>query len=166
MKSSIKIEETVWKEKRGSVWKFFCPHCKIERRLPYRAQPGGFRQIFQVALTSAVFTIATSYWWQWKGVVVALPLWILFEVYYRIFVRSLLSCQNCGFDPYLFLRDHKLAKKEIEVYWSKKFEEHGIEGIKKESVVDALRRKYGLPMSDEQPPMAALEVPEATNKEL
>jgi hypothetical protein len=55
-----------------------------------------------------------------------IPLWTAFEVVYRIRARGVLSCELCGFDPYLFLTNENLARKEIESHWRKKFQEHGI----------------------------------------
>ena len=41
-------------------------------------------------------------------------------------MRAALPCQQCGFDPYLFLIDEEWAKKEVEQHWRKKFADHGI----------------------------------------
>ena len=38
----------------------------------------------------------------------------------------MLACPHCGFDPYLYLADVKLARQEIEEHWKRKFAEHGI----------------------------------------
>ena len=55
-----------------------------------------------------------------------MPFWAIFEVIYRWRTRALLPCKECGFDPYLYLIDPELAKKEVEDYWKKKFDDKGI----------------------------------------
>jgi hypothetical protein len=115
-----------WQQKYHQIWGFYCPLCKVERRIPYRPKPGGFRQISQVALTSALITIGLWKWLAWKGILSFLPLWTGFEVIYRSRVRAALICSSCGFDPYLFLSNEEKAKDEIETHWRKKFTEKGI----------------------------------------
>jgi hypothetical protein len=117
--------KSLWKEHGKEVWSFYCPQCKIPRRVPYRSKPG-LKHFSQIGLTAAVVTLATWPWFAWKGAVAFLPLWIVFEVLYRSRVRAALSCEQCGFDPILYLADVKSARREIEAHWKKKFEEKGI----------------------------------------
>lgn len=65
-------------------------------------------------------------YFSWKGVVSFIPFWTLFEMIYRIRVRTLLSCETCGFDPYLFRINLKKAGGEVEQHWRKKFAARGI----------------------------------------
>ena len=118
--------KSLWKDNSKDVWSFYCPQCKIPRRVPYRAKPGGFKHFSQLGLTAAVVTLGTWPWFAWKGAVVFLPIWIVFEVLYRSRVRAALNCEQCGFDPILYLADVKSARREIEAHWKKKFEEKGI----------------------------------------
>jgi hypothetical protein len=114
--------------KRDSLhepWQFYCPLCKTTRRLPERPRPNA-RHYFQVALTSAVFTLVTWPWFSWKGIVSFVPMWTIFEIIYRSRMRAALSCRNCGFDPYLFLIDVQKAKAEVDAYWRKKFADAGV----------------------------------------
>lgn len=118
--------KTVWQDASSKdIWAFYCPQCKIPRRVPYRPKPAP-KHYAQVVLTSVVFTLLTAGWFSWKGVVIFLPLWIGFEVVYRGRVRAALHCEQCGFDPVLYLVDVKRARREIEQHWKKKFEEKGI----------------------------------------
>ena len=117
---------TIWKPRYSNLWKFYCPVCKSDRRVPYRAKPGGFKQISQVFLTTAFLTLLTWPWFEWKGIVAIVPIWTVFEVYYRLSVRSALVCPHCGFDPYLYMVDVQKARSEMDVFWRKKFEEKGI----------------------------------------
>jgi len=116
--------------------------------------------IFQVILTAMICMLLTWPWMAWKGVVVVFPLWVVFEIYYRINLRSLIACERCGFDPYLFLQDNRLAKKEIEQYWARKCDEIGVAPLKKDDVVAALRKKYGLPQLDESAAGKTANLPE------
>lgn len=70
--------------------------------------------------------LATWNWFGWKGFVVFLPLWVIFETLYRSRVRAALNCEQCGFDPILYLVDVKRARREIEEHWKRKFAEKGI----------------------------------------
>jgi hypothetical protein len=119
------VSKSFWKERSSEIWSFFCPQCKIPRRVPYRAKPS-LKHYAQIGLTAAVFTLATWTWFNWKGIVVFLPLWVVFETLYRSRVRAALSCEQCGFDPILYLVDVKRARQEIEDHWKKKFAEKGI----------------------------------------
>jgi hypothetical protein len=70
--------------------------------------------------------LLTWTFFQWKGLVSFIPFWCIFEVIYRTRARATIYCKSCGFDPYLFLVDTELAKKEVDGHWRKKFEEKGI----------------------------------------
>lgn len=122
MEKSLK---TIWKEKSGQVWQFYCPLCRVPRRLPGPPRPTS-RHMIQIGLTSLVFMLATWSWFEWKGVVVFVPLWITFEVLYRVRVRRAAHCESCGFDPFLFMVDHGRARTEVENYWRNKLAEKGI----------------------------------------
>lgn len=106
-------------------WDFFCPKCRIERRVPLRSRPGGVH-VFQVLLTSLFLTLILWPVLDWKGILSFVPLWTVFEVVYRLRIRMAMPCSNCGFDPYLYLTDVKRARKEIEAFWRAKFAEKGI----------------------------------------
>jgi len=117
---------SLWREKKSDKsWSFYCPQCKVPRRVPYRPQPS-VRHYLQIGLTAVVFTLLTWNWFHWKGVVSFLPLWILFEIIYRTKLRAALNCECCGFDPVLYRVDVKRARREIEDHWKKKFEQKGI----------------------------------------
>lgn len=119
--------KSLWQEKTHShIWSFICPICRLKRQLPFHPKPGQPLHFFQVGLTSAFFTLLTWNWFNWKGLVSFLPFWAIFEVIYRWRTRALLPCKECGFDPYLYLIDPELAKKEVEDYWKKKFDDKGI----------------------------------------
>lgn len=59
-------------------------------------------------------------WWGFKGGWVFVPLWMIFETVYRLKARAQMACDQCGFDPYLFLADSDRAKEAIREFWKKK----------------------------------------------
>lgn len=105
---------------------FYCPLCRIKRRIPLKPNPTA-KHFAQVFLTAVVFMIATFSFFGFKGIVSFVPFWVVFEALYRMKVRALVPCQHCGFDPYLYLQDRHLAREEVELYWKTKFGEKGIE---------------------------------------
>lgn len=116
---------TYWRERNSKIWSFFCPQCRSPKRVAYRPKPEVSHYI-QVALTAVVFTLLSWHWFEWKGIVSFLPLWIAFEAVYRSKTRAALACSDCGFDPFLYLVDVKRARAEIESHWRKKFADKGI----------------------------------------
>ncbi len=118
--------KSIWKPMHKGVWQFFCPQCRTPQKLPYSPKPERMIRVFQVLLTAGIFTLLTWDWFEWKGIVSFFPFWAAFELVYRILIRSKLSCQSCGFDPYLYLSDVPRARAEIEHFWRKKFEAKGI----------------------------------------
>jgi hypothetical protein len=118
--------KTLWQPpSKGAPWSFFCPLCKIPRKLPTHPKPQP-RHFLQIFLTAAFFTVLTWKIFNWKGLVSFIPFWVVFEVIYRSRMRVALVCKKCGFDPYLFLIDSNLAKREVDLHWRKKLEEKGI----------------------------------------
>lgn len=80
----------------------------------------------QLVLATAFFVLATWYFFTWKGIIVFVPLAATYELIYRIRVRGMMECPHCGFDPYLYVVDAKVARREIEAFWKRKFDEKGI----------------------------------------
>ena len=119
-------KKSLWKGGPAQVYSFFCPLCSVNRRVPFRSRPGGVRQISQVLITAAFFTLITWEWFSWKGIVSFVPFWAVFEFSYRSRMRVSLKCQSCGFDPFLCLIDKDKAKVEIDAHWRQKFAEKGI----------------------------------------
>ncbi|MGK5081851.1 hypothetical protein WDW37_01000 [Bdellovibrionota bacterium FG-1] len=122
---SFKKAKIFWKDNSSSTWAFICPLCATQRKIPCQPQPTA-RHYAQMALTAAFFTLLTWYWFSWKGMVSFIPFWIIFEAIYRGRVRVAMRCPHCGFDPYLYLVDVKLARQEVESHWRKKFADKGV----------------------------------------
>ncbi len=103
-----------------SLYAYFCPLCKHPRATRIRPEIGTLRHYAQVALVTAVVTCALFPWLEWKGAVSFLPLWVIFELFYRSRLRESLKCTQCGFDPVLYIKDVGLARKEVEAFWSER----------------------------------------------
>jgi hypothetical protein len=115
----LDLSKTLWRAENRRFWQFYCPFCSVTRRLALspRPQPRHFAQVgvtslFLMALAWPLFGI--------KGGVVFFPLWVGFEVLYRMRVRAEMSCQECGFDPYLYLSDIPRARRQMEEFWRQK----------------------------------------------
>jgi len=109
-------EKSLWQEPSRKLWMYYCPHCAVQRRLSFSTKPQP-RHYAQVALTALMFMLATWSWFTWKGMVAFLPFWIVFEAIYRTKARAALICTNCGFDPFLYVRNRDEAKKEIRNHY-------------------------------------------------
>ena len=84
------------------------------------------KHFVQIGLTTVVFTMLTWNWLGWKGMVAFVPIWAIFETFFRIKLRAALTCYYCGFDPYLYLQDDEKARTAIEQFWRRRFSEKGI----------------------------------------
>lgn len=110
----------LWNDRgRQGAWRYYCPFCGVSRALKMAPRPG-WRHFGQVLLTTLVFTAALWPFFGGAGLFLLLPFWILFEALYRLKVRAELQCEQCGFDPTLFLADAERAKAEMKVFWEKK----------------------------------------------
>jgi hypothetical protein len=115
-----------WREKEAEPFGFFCPLCHVERKLPTHPNPWNARHLLQIALLTAVFTLASNPWLGWKGWVAFVPFWMAFEIFFRLRMRGQLRCEQCGFDPILYLTDVQRARKEVEAHWRDWFERKGL----------------------------------------
>jgi hypothetical protein len=118
--------KTLWKGRSGEHWSYFCPMCRAPRRLSYRPKAGSVRHFAQVLSATAFVTLLTWPLFGLKGIVSFVPLWIIFEAAFRTRVRAAVSCQSCGFDPFLYLVDVQKARAGVEAHWRRKFAEKGI----------------------------------------
>src|SRR4051812_22277389 len=106
--------KSMWRERHSKPWSFFCPQCRAPRKESQHPDPGRLGNYARVGLCAAVFMLATWKWFEWRGIVSFVPFWAVYELYYRSRIRGMMACPHCGFDPYLYLVDSQLARKEIE----------------------------------------------------
>jgi len=130
-------KKALWKESDRRTWKFYCPFCGVSRNLRTQPKPGP-RHVFQVALTSVLLAALLWPWFGARGLVFFLPLWVAFEVVFRLRVRGELSCDQCGFDPVLYRADVSMARREMESFWKKKLPQNGLSETEKELASEVL----------------------------
>lgn len=117
---SYLVRRAIWKETRSAHWQFYCPLCKVSRNVRGSPTPYTTTHFSQVAAATAFAMLCTWNAWGIKGMVWAFPLWIGFETLYRFWLRAQLECQQCGFDPVLFLADSERARAKVEAFWATK----------------------------------------------
>ena len=110
-------QKSLWKEnKQQSLFTFFCPCCRISRVITLHPNPIQLKNFLRVGIASVFFTLAAWSFLGIKGLVSFVPLWMIFEFFYRAKVRQMLFCKNCGFDPYLYKTDIKKARDAVVKY--------------------------------------------------
>lgn len=114
------------KIERRPFWQFICPVCKAERRSTYWPSP---RPQHYIGLFMTTVLSTMLFWkvFHEKGVVLGFIYWALFEFFYRARARQSLICPHCGFDPYLYKHDVKLARSKIEKFFEDKNKEKAAE---------------------------------------
>lgn len=127
----------LWRESDRRLWRFYCPCCGVTRNLKTAPRPG-VRHVFQVALTTALLSVLCWPLFGMKGLLLFIPLWAAFEGVFRLRVRAELACDECGFDPTLYLANTRLARREMETFWktradSGRIASGAVEGVTPES---------------------------------
>ena len=102
---------------KREYWEFYCPVCKGQRRSFYWPSPRR-RHYIQLGVFAAVTTLLLWPFVGLKGFFLNLPVWATFEFFYRARARQSLICPHCGFDPYLYKHDVKLARQKMEKFWA------------------------------------------------
>lgn len=109
---------------------FFCPLCH------YRQGTNSIEKMTlwnHLQLGALTLTVTLLFWdiFQSKGLFLYFIFWGAFEFTYRLRKRDAVVCESCGFDPYLFVRDKKLARQALKKHWEKRIEtENLFSGIK------------------------------------
>ena len=117
---------SIWQETRKRAYSFFCPLCTSPRHARMIPNPYRAILIFRVLLTAGFLALIASPWLAWKGVVVVFPLWVGFEMIYRMKARQDIECPHCGFDPYLYLSDREQANVRVKEHFRRRYEEAGV----------------------------------------
>lgn len=94
-------------------------------------------------MTTAIVTLALWPWLDWMGVIAFLPLWTAFEVIFRVRVRAQLICDQCGFDPTLYMTDVAKARREVEDFWKQKLQDPAGKSAGRSTPSDNLDRESG-----------------------
>ncbi len=113
------MESLPFQYQKRPYWEFYCPVCKAKRRTFYWPSP---RKKHYISLGVLAFCLTGVLWplFGFKGFFLNFPIWGLFEFFYRARARQSLICPHCGFDPYLYKYDVKLARQKIEQFFEEK----------------------------------------------
>lgn len=101
---------------------FLCALCSAPRAMKYSKNLSvkNYVQITILAITLGVFLFPLI---GPKSFVVALPIWIIFEVGNKLLYRKEITCPYCGFDATWYRRDVKLAKNNVSSFWKENYPE-------------------------------------------
>ena len=121
---SRRFRRSFWgtNREKSSHWQFYCPLCGCSRRLSHSPTPWTLLNLARVGVTTAILTLALWPWLDWMGVISFLPLWTGFELIFRVRVRAQLICDQCGFDPTLYMTDVAKARRDVEEFWKQKLQ--------------------------------------------
>ena len=104
---------------KKKYWEFYCPVCKSQRRTLFWPSPRPRHYLSLVVFISVLVFLLWN-WYGLKTLFIGFPIWGGFEFVYRARARQSLICPNCGFDPYLYKHDVKLARQKIEDFFKNK----------------------------------------------
>jgi hypothetical protein len=110
----IIAKKSRWREKKERGLSYLCPQCESKRVLAFDPRTLERTVLIRSAVSALMFVCVSWQWWGLRGAVAFVPLWICFSVTSRIRARAQMTCRECGFDPYLFLRDREQARKKVE----------------------------------------------------
>ncbi len=113
------MDSLPFRYQQREYWEFYCPVCKAQRRSFYWPSPRK-RHYGALAILGLFITAVCQPWIGLRGVVFIFPIWAVFEFAYRARARQSLICSRCGFDPYLYKYDVKLARDKVERFWADK----------------------------------------------
>ena len=77
----------------------------------------GFSSLFDLR---NIFTFVVYKSFDPRGLVIVGVLLLMGEIFTQVKWRSAMVCQNCGFDPILYLRDHEAAGLKIKAFLEKR----------------------------------------------
>jgi hypothetical protein len=113
------MESLPFRYEQRQYWEYYCPVCKLQRRSGYWPSPQRHHYLRLVLLT---ICLEVGLWplFGLKAGFLIFPVWAIFEFWYRAKARQSLICHRCGFDPYLYKYDVKLARDKVARHWADK----------------------------------------------
>ena len=140
----------------------FCTLCSKPYHLTVakKLRPVDFARM---AITTFLVSIALAPFIEWKGIVSVIPIWIFYEAAMRFKKRQEVICPHCGFDPILFRRDRKKAKKRVQEFWEVKIAEKEERKRKREEEANPESDSEQSAPSKQRPEGEDIEMQEAAN---
>ncbi len=106
--------------KKNIIFKqFFCPLCKVERKLEYRSKLS-VRQYFQILLIYMFISLFTFSSMGVYSIVFLFLTWSIFDFVNRSLFKNNIPCPHCGFDASWYKKDLKTTRTLVEKFWEDK----------------------------------------------
>lgn len=119
MKTEFKPRfERVFKTK-NPVMNFLCPLCGVERGMRYRSKLG-LKNYIHIVMLNIVLGLILWNLMGFKVVYMFFGVWAIYEVTHKFLFRKEVPCPHCGFDATWYKRDVRVAKKQVQDFWSQK----------------------------------------------
>lgn len=144
-------KQTFYRFREGRVH-FFCPLCKDHQstKIPEKI---AWQHHLGLAVFTTVFTAAVWPLFGPKGVFFYFLFWSVFEFGLRLRKRHALICRGCGFDPFLYKVDVKLARNALQKHWQGRIEKENLfAGIKLKNYQTAPKQGESASKPEESPP--------------
>jgi hypothetical protein len=109
---------------------FYCPLCQHHQTTNTIARITWRHQAQLVVLTLAV-TVLTYPWISLACLSLYPIFWAGFEIFYRLRKRQALVCESCGFDPFLYKQDIKVARQALKRHWESRITKENLFAGKK-----------------------------------
>ena len=95
----------------------FCPVCQTSRNIELKDRLS-WKMHFQMTVATVTFSsvvyLFTSVEIALRCLIVYLPIWAAAEFIHGVKMRQATKCEVCSFDPILYMRDWKAARKSVE----------------------------------------------------
>ena len=101
---------------------FLCALCSTPRAMKY-SKNLSFINYLQITIVAISLSVLLYPFIGVKAIIVALPVWIIFEVANKLLYRKEITCPYCGFDATWYRRDVNLAKHKVEDFWKTNYPE-------------------------------------------
>ncbi len=114
------------RSEKTDVFHFYCVACRQQRFIRPPARLNEPKYFLQILLTTLALSAVFYPWFKLKGLMLIVPISIVFEVFSRLKYRTELICNVCHFDPVLYKVDPVKAARQVKDVWIKKYEEKGL----------------------------------------
>ncbi len=97
----------------------YCAFCKTPRKV-YKRKSLSYIEILGLIFLSITFTFVFFKSMDPRGLFIVGASLLVGEIFTQLKWRTAMVCQNCGFDPVLYLRDHEQAGLKIKAFLEKR----------------------------------------------
>lgn len=97
----------------------YCAFCKTARKV-YKHKSLSYFEVLGLIFLSITFTFVFFKSMDPRGLFIVGSALLVGEIFTQLKWRTAMVCQNCGFDPVLYLRDHEQAGLKIKAFLEKR----------------------------------------------